>query len=359
MIYKQTACDAKGKTSQRAVAEASTAWRSMTEEARAPYVQRALQEKAAQLEALKTLGLRYRKTKYVAAVEAGLTAEPGATRGVQNFAHFQVPLQAEATAGSYGMVVPGYDPKSGERVAIKLFNGAKKDEARREVAAYQKLEGNGTASRKYFCTLLHDGQDAPLPFVALTWRGSSLQSLLPMEDDSKAVAAISQLRDALVALHHLGVLHTDVKPDNVLFRDLDHRVTLVDFQFAEIEVQPGIFDPSCSEYTSLPYRPPEMFSATKLLDVQQALRPPLDIWSYGVLVMRLLLKTSLFKGNSRREYQSSVQRWVASKTSREHNFAKAERSRPTLLQRLLTVHADFDKKLRSMLHPDPEQRHWP
>ncbi len=312
-----------------------------------------------QLQALKTLGLPYRKTKYVASVEAGLTADATATRDVQKVGQFEVPLNAQALRGSYGMVVPGNDPKSGARVAIKLFNGARKDEARKEAAVYRRLQGADTSFRKHFCTLLHDGQDSPLPFVALSWRGPSLQRILPLEDDLKSLAVISQLKDALVALHQVGVLHTDVKPDNVLFRQLDHRVTLVDFQFAETEGPDGTFEPHSEQYTTYPYRAPEMWRARTRLEVQRALRPALDVWSYGALVMRILLRRALFHGACEKDYQSSIERWAASKTSRDYHFTKAERTSKTLLERLQPMDADFLAHLRTFLHPDPSARRWP
>ena len=116
-------------------------------------------------------------------------------------------------------------------------------------------------------------------------------------------------------VHDCGILHTDVKPSNILLRIEDNRCTLVDFQFCVMQSSDGTFKATTNTYASPNYRPLEMWRARTLHEVTQALAPSLDIWSYGVVVMGLFPNKDLFSG-SEREVLHTLERWENSRTFR-------------------------------------------
>ena len=62
-------------------------------------------------------------------------------------------------------------------------------------------------------------------------KGNSLQSLLDKQStipEKEAVGYIEQVGQALSVVHQSGILHRDIKPDNILITD-DKRVVLIDF----------------------------------------------------------------------------------------------------------------------------------
>ncbi|MGW0482307.1 protein kinase domain-containing protein [Nonomuraea sp. NPDC003214] len=87
------------------------------------------------------------------------------------------------------------------------------------------------------------------------------------------VAAIgARVLDALRAAHATGVLHRDVKPENVLLAD-GGRVVLTDFGIAAVETDAGLTATGGLVGTPA-YMPPERLNG-------EAARPESDLWSLG------------------------------------------------------------------------------
>lgn len=91
---------------------------------------------------------------------------------------------------------------------------------------------------------------------------------------------VQVLRDILEGLHHLhshGIVHGDLKPENVLL-DSNNRATLIDFENSHecqssrpmTIVSPGYISPECARHESCGL--------------------PSDIWSFGIIVFVLYYK---------------------------------------------------------------------
>ncbi|XP_026187954.2 homeodomain-interacting protein kinase 2-like [Mastacembelus armatus] len=112
------------------------------------------------------------------------------------------------------------------------------------------------------------------------WRPLSLREIRPIA---------KQLLVALDALKGLGILHTDIKPDNVMFVNVQNqslRVKLIDFGGAipASKVQPGeVLQPTG-------YRAPEV---TLGLPITEAI----DVWGLGCVLAFLYLADNLFPVN--------------------------------------------------------------
>jgi tetratricopeptide (TPR) repeat protein len=81
-----------------------------------------------------------------------------------------------------------------------------------------------------------DGGGTPVPFLAMELaRGRALSDVLARSQatERQAVEVVAVLADALATVHHAGIVHGDVKPENVMVESLDPaRVMLVDFGLA-------------------------------------------------------------------------------------------------------------------------------
>ncbi len=86
-----------------------------------------------------------------------------------------------------------------------------------------------------------------------------------------------RILNALLYLHHHGVIHGDIKPQNVIIQPSTHSVVLVDFGLAM--VKPGSSDKSIG-YTPV-FASPEQISGKTLL-------PASDYYSVGMLMMYAL-----------------------------------------------------------------------
>uniref|UniRef100_A0A3Q1HHY1 Protein kinase domain-containing protein n=1 Tax=Anabas testudineus TaxID=64144 RepID=A0A3Q1HHY1_ANATE len=103
-----------------------------------------------------------------------------------------------------------------------------------------------------------------------------------------------QLLVAFQALKGLGIMHTDLKPDNVMLvnhKDKPFKIKLIDFGLArsEYQVQPGMV------MQPFPYRAPEV---TLGLPLSTAV----DMWGVGCIMAHMYFGQSLFPSNCAYHY---------------------------------------------------------
>jgi hypothetical protein len=121
-------------------------------------------------------------------------------------------------------------------------------------------------------------------------RGESLGSRLRRGLSLAAARRILvELADALDHAHRQGVVHRDVKPDNVLLEDDSGRAMLTDFGIARRDAFPGLT--STGNVVGTPhYMSPEQVSGRPVLDGRS------DIYSLGVMAYAMLAGRLPFDG---------------------------------------------------------------
>lgn len=105
-----------------------------------------------------------------------------------------------------------------------------------------------------------------------------------------AIASLLQILGGLSAIHALGIIHCDMKPDNVMIRR-DGSLALADFGIAEH-----------SDAVRLPTRPGEIMGSPSYLAPEQALDLPVDertdLYSTGAMFYEMLTGQPPYKGSS-------------------------------------------------------------
>lgn len=143
----------------------------------------------------------------------------------------------EIGGGGFGVVFRAWQPAFRRRVAIKILRGhGTGDEAlamlQREAAAMGALSGHPNIVTVYEAGLSADGQ----PFLVMPYLpGGSVATRVAAEPMAwtAVVAMAVKIAGALESAHQEGVLHRDVKPDNILYTAYGEP-QLADFGIAKV-----------------------------------------------------------------------------------------------------------------------------
>ena len=128
-------------------------------------------------------------------------------------------------------------------------------------------------------------------------KGGSLDKRIAELDENKAKHIIYQVLDALCYIHEAGVLHRDIKMENIIFVDEERlNIKLVDFGLAEYALPGKVFNNTCG---TIGYTAPEMHCG-------RGYGLAIDIWSVGVLAYALLMKKLPFKGANHDEITNAT-----------------------------------------------------
>jgi len=210
-----------------------------------------------------------------------------------SFRHLRFEIDRLLATGGMGKVYLARDLLEGERqVALKVYPARyPQDRLRNEFLALRELHHPGIARALHFGLSETDAA----PFFTLEYvRGEPIDQYLsapgtsrPLDPGAQAkhTAAVLELFLAVTAvvayLHRRGVLHLDIKPDNILVVDLGHnlapRPVLIDFGLVR-----NISAPATSlGHATVPYAPPEVF-------VGDAPSPASDVYSLAATFYHLV-----------------------------------------------------------------------
>ncbi len=127
-------------------------------------------------------------------------------------------------------------------------------------------------------------------------RGETLRSLLDLPDWRPAAGALVRTAEALDAIHERGVVHLDVKAQNVLV-EKDGSIRIVDLGIARPRVRRGPMpeDEERKVLGTIPHVSPERF-----LRRDPGADPREDVYALGGILYRLLAGRSPFDGPAER-----------------------------------------------------------
>jgi serine/threonine protein kinase len=205
-------------------------------------------------------------------------------------------IEAEIGRGSMGVVFRAFDPVVHRTVAIKAFSlpdglsESKKCEIRER--SIREARAAGGLSHPSIITIYDVEKDleGDMPFIAMEYvPGESLETILdrgPL-DPERACCVISTVANALIAAHGAGIVHRDIKPDNILLREGDGAVKIADFGVARLDMSDLTRDGATIGTPA--YMSPEQISG-KAVDGRS------DLFSLAVIFHRSLTGKKTFDG---------------------------------------------------------------
>jgi Tol biopolymer transport system component len=139
-------------------------------------------------------------------------------------------------AGGMGEVYRARDPRLGRNVAIKVIPESFAGNATRLIRFEQEARAAGQLNHPNILAVYDVGNHRGSPYiVSELLEGESLRSRLGggALTPRRAIEYACQIADGLAAAHDKGIVHRDMKPDN-LFVTNDGRVKILDFGIAKL-----------------------------------------------------------------------------------------------------------------------------
>jgi eukaryotic-like serine/threonine-protein kinase len=195
--------------------------------------------------------------------------------------------------GGMGAVYKGRDIELDRLVALKLIRPdlASHPEILRRFK--QELILAREVTHRNVIRIFDLGQAQGIKFITMEYvEGRDLRSLIHEKGKlsvDEAVPIILQITAALEAAHHAGVVHRDLKPQNVLL-DKDGRVYVMDFGIARSLETPGMTQTGALMGTP-EYMSPEQAKGEKV-DARS------DLFALGIIFYEMLTGVSPFKAET-------------------------------------------------------------
>ncbi len=201
----------------------------------------------------------------------------------------------ELGQGAMGIVYLGKDPKINREVAIKTLKYSDVPPERLpeiKKRFFREAEAAGKLSHPNIMTIYDVGEDYDMAYMAIELlKGKDLaghcekDDLLPVD---RVLNIVSSVAEALDYAHKQGVVHRDIKPDNILLLENDE-VKVADFGIARV------MSASTTE-TGMILGTPNYMSPEQVAGEKVDGRS--DLFSLGVVMYELLTGEKPFKGDN-------------------------------------------------------------
>ncbi|AWP18390.1 putative cytochrome b561 [Scophthalmus maximus] len=224
-------------------------------------------------------------------------------------------VQRSLGSGSFAVVTECLKMETNQMVAVKMFRYQKcNEDAKEEVTIHRKMNEynlNRWNIIAFMDSFIFNGhyclefEKLDLSLYAFT---KSLFAPLELEE---ICPIVQQLATAALFLEKVGIVHADLKPENIMLVDRLQkplRVKVIDFGLAFVDPE------SCrgSALQSMWYRAPEVLLGARI-------NRAIDIWSLGCIAAEMLLGDPLFPGSNNHDMVSGPQRFTSTR-NKQVNF---------------------------------------
>lgn len=234
-----------------------------------------------------------------------LANDEGSALSGQTIARYRV-LSLIGTGGM-GRVYLAEDIELGRRVALKLLPKHFTYDKNQVQRFRQEARAASALNHPNILTVYEVGQTDGTEFIATEYvDGETLRERLtgPSVQVHEILNVAAQVADALAAAHEVGIIHRDVKPENIMIRR-DGYIKVLDFGLAKLTQKlsgslPIEFEASTKRVVRT--NPGVVMGTTQYMSPEQArgltVDPRADIWSLGVVLYEMVTGQRPFAGST-------------------------------------------------------------
>jgi Tol biopolymer transport system component/serine/threonine protein kinase len=225
-------------------------------------------------------------------------------------AHYEI--LAQIGSGGMGEVYLAQDTRLTRNVALKLLPSSLTADAELRARFFREAQLASALDHPNVCTIHEVGHSSGHLFIAMQYiEGVNLKQLInsrPLKLD--ALLSISlQAADALAAAHDQGIIHRDIKSNNIIITPRG-QVKVLDFGLAKLMSGGGQHGKAESELASQLTMTGTVMGTPSYMSPEQARGERVDhrsdIFSLGVVIYEMASGHVPFKGKSQAETMNAV-----------------------------------------------------
>ena len=204
----------------------------------------------------------------------------------QTISHYTI--TAKLGEGGMGVVYKATDTKLDRTVALKFLPAHVSVNEETKARFLQEAKAAAALNHAHICTIHSVEETGEAMFIVMEYiEGGTLRTKIPFPSIDDAITAAIQIGEALQEAHAKGIVHRDIKADNVMMTSKG-QAKVMDFGLAKLKGSLKLTRTS-STVGTLAYMAPEQIQGGEV-DTRS------DIFSFGSLVFEMLAGKTPFRG---------------------------------------------------------------
>ena len=229
-----------------------------------------------------------------------------------SFAHYRI--VSKIGAGGMGEVYLAEDTKLDRRVALKILPSKFAVDKDRMSRFVREAKSASALNHPNIITIYEINEFEDTHFIATEFVDGKTLNEYAKSDSLKLKSALDaaiQVASALEAAHAAGIIHRDIKPDNIMIRP-DGLVKLLDFGIAKLAADNYLSDVGAADATTIKIStaPGIIIGTADYMSPEQARGKTVDartdIFSFGVVLYELLAGKRPFQGENNLDTIGSI-----------------------------------------------------